>query len=55
MGTSRGLGEIVTTLTCDRLVHRIGYLSEPFDRFALRHALAVHLGLSEAENFGCAC
>ncbi len=50
--TSRGLCELVTTLSKSYLVRRIGYLSEPFDRFALRHALSVHLGLSETENCG---
>ena len=47
ISTSRGLGELVTTLPGSCLVRRIGYLSQPFDRYALRHALAVHLGLSE--------
>ena len=53
--TSRALGELVTTLPDSRLARRIGYLSDPFDRFAVRHALAVHLGLSEAENYGYLC
>ncbi len=48
----RALGELVTTLPSWRLGHRIGYLSEPFDRYALRHALSIHLGLSETENCG---
>lgn len=47
----RALGELVTTLPNWRLRHRIGYLSDPFDRYALRHALAMHLGLSEADSF----
>ena len=50
VNVSRGLGELVTTLPNSCLVRRIGYLSEPFDRFALRHALAVHLGLSECKS-----
>ncbi len=51
----RALGELVTTLPNNRLSRRIGYLSDPFDRFAVRHALATHLGLSEFESFGCLC
>jgi len=54
-GAGRALGELVTSLPDSRLVRRIGYLSEPFDRFAVRHALATHLGLSEAENYGYLC
>ncbi len=53
--TGRALGEIVTTLPCSCLVRRIGYISEAFDRFAIRHALAMHLGLSETENYDCFC
>lgn len=53
--TDRALGELVTTLPSCCLSHRIGYLSEPFDRFALRHALAMHLGLSESEAYGYLC
>lgn len=53
--TGRALGELVTTLPNCCLSHRIGYLSDPFDRMALRHALAIHLGLSETENYGCLC
>lgn len=51
----RALGELVMTLPQNCLARRIGYLSDPFDRCALRHALAVHLGLSEAENYNCIC
>lgn len=43
---SRGLAEHVTTLPRRLLLRRIGYLSKPFDRLALQHALAVHLGLA---------
>ncbi len=50
LSPGRALGEIVTTLPCSCLVRRIGCLTEPFDRCALRHALATHLGLSEADS-----
>ncbi len=53
--TSRGLCELVTTLPYHCLVRRIGYLTEPFDRYALRHALSVHLGLDEYEDVHWTC
>lgn len=49
--TSRALCEHTTTLTHQALLRRIGILSDPFDRFALRRALAVHLGLLRKESY----
>ena len=48
--TSRGLCEFVVTVPASRLRRQIGYLSDSFDRYALRHALAVHLGLTEYDD-----
>ncbi len=55
LSASRGLGELVTTLPSTRLVHCIGLVTDSFDRLALRHALAVHLGLSEYDAESCIC
>ena len=48
--TSRALCERVTTIHKAELIRRIGCIYEPYDRFALRHALAVHLGLQAEEG-----
>lgn len=53
--TSRGLCELVVSVPGCRLLKRIGRLSDPFDRYALRHALAVHLGLNEYECTDSTC
>lgn len=42
---SRALCEQVLTLDKSRLIRRIGYVEDPFDRFALNRALALHLNL----------
>lgn len=48
---SRALCEQVRTIGKETLMRRIGYVYQPFDRFAIRHALAIHLGLcTEEEN-----
>ena len=52
--TSRTLCEHISTLPRRVLLRRIGYLYEPYDRFALRRALAVHLGLLREENYDAA-
>lgn len=49
---SRALCEQVTTVEKTRLIRRIGYVEEPFDRFALRRALALHLNLMSVCEFG---
>ena len=49
---SRALCEQVTTVEKTRLIRRIGYVEEPFDRFALRRALALHLNLMPVCEFG---
>ena len=48
--TSRALCEKVKTIRRKTLIRRIGCVYEPYDRFALRHALAVHLGLQAEEG-----
>ena len=45
--TSRALCEMVKSVRRGTLIRRIGCVYKPYDRFALRHALAVHLGLRE--------
>lgn len=47
---SRALCEQVTTIPKTMLTRRVGQIYEPYDRFALRHALAVHLGLQAEEG-----
>ena len=47
---SRALCEQVMTVSRNALIFRIGCVYEPYDRFALRHALAVHLGLQAEEG-----
>lgn len=42
---SRALCEQILTLDKSRLIRRIGYVEDPFDRFALNRALALHLNL----------
>lgn len=42
---SRALCEQVTTLDKSRLVRRIGYVEDPFDRFTINRALAAQLHL----------
>ena len=49
---SRALCEQVTTVEKPHLIRRIGYVEEPFDRFALRRALALHLNLMPVCEFG---
>ena len=49
--TSRALCEHISTLPRHKLLRRIGYLYELYDRFALRRALAVHLGLLREEGY----
>ena len=46
---SRALCEQVTTLDMTRLVHRIGYVEDPFDRFAINRALAAQFHLAPAQ------
>ena len=46
---SRALCEQITTVDKNRLVRRIGYVEDPYDRFAINRALAVHLHLAPAE------
>ena len=48
---SRALCERGTTIPRPILIRRIGQISEPYDRFALRHALAIHLGLQAEESY----
>lgn len=43
---SRALCEQITTLDKSCLHRRIGYVEEPYDRFAINRALAVHLHLT---------
>ena len=43
---SRALCEQVTTLDKSYLHYRIGYVEDPYDRFALNRALAVYLNLT---------
>lgn len=43
---SRALCEQVTTLDKSRLRRRIGFVEDPYDRFALNRALAIHLNLT---------
>ena len=43
---SRALCEQITTVDKSCLHRRIGYVEEPYDRFALNRALAVHLHLT---------
>ena len=43
---SRALCEQVMTLDKSRLRRRIGSVEDPYDRFALNRALAVHLNLT---------
>ena len=47
---SRALCEQVTTVEKDRLIRRIGYVDEAFDRFALRRAMATHLSLMNVQG-----
>ena len=49
---SRALCDQVMPLDKKRLLRRIGYVEDAFDRFALRRALANHLNLSAAPGFG---
>lgn len=46
---SRALCEQITTVDKNRLVRRIGYVEDPYDRFAINRALAAHLHLAPAE------
>ena len=46
---SRALCEQVTTLDKTRLVRRIGYVEDAFDRFAINRALAAQLHLDSAQ------
>ena len=46
---SRALCEQITTVDKNRLARRIGYVEDPYDRFAINRALAVHLHLAPAE------
>ena len=46
---SRALCEQVTTLDKIRLVRRIGYVEDAFDRFAITRALAAQLHLDSAQ------
>ena len=46
---SRALCEQITTVDKNRLVRRIGYVEDPYDRFTINRALAVHLHLAPAE------
>ena len=48
--TSRALCEKVKTIRRKTLIRRIGCVYEPYDRFALRHALAIYLGLQAEEG-----
>lgn len=47
--TSRALCEQVTTVDKARLVRRIGYVEDPYDRFAINRALAAQLHLAPAQ------
>ena len=47
---SRALCERVQTVQCTCLVRRIGTVYQPFDRYALHHALASHFGLGGFES-----
>ena len=47
---SRALCERVQTVQDSCLVRRIGYVHQPFDRYALHHALACHFGLGVFEG-----
>ena len=47
---SRALCERVQTVRDSCLVRRIGYVHQPFDRYALHHALACHFGLGVFEG-----
>lgn len=51
---SRALCEQVTTLDRARLIRRIGYIEEPFDRFAVRRALENRLRLDPMQAYGVA-
>lgn len=44
---SRALCEFVTTISTADLIRPIGFLEEPFLRYSICHALAVHLNLPE--------
>ena len=46
---SRALCEQVTTLDKARLVRRIGYVEDPFDRFAMNRALSAQFHLAPAQ------
>ena len=46
---SRALCEQITTVDKNRLVCRIGYVEDPYDRFAINRALAAQLHLAPAE------
>ena len=46
---SRALCEQVMPVEKTRLVRRIGYVDEAFDRFALRRAIATHLCLTTVQ------
>ena len=46
---SRALCEQITTVDKNRLVRRIGYVEDPYDRFAIIRALAAQLHLAPAE------
>ena len=46
---SRALCEQITTVDKNRLVRRIGYVEDPYDRFAINRALAAQLHLAPAE------
>ena len=43
---SRALCEQITTLDKSCLHRRIGYVEDPYDRFAIKRALAAHLNLT---------
>ena len=47
---SRALCEQVTTIDHSRLVRRIGFVEDAFDRFAIRRALSTHLNLTSLQN-----
>ena len=46
---SRALCEQVTTLDKARLIRRIGYVEDPFDRFAMNRALSAQFHLAPAQ------
>lgn len=48
---SWALCELVTTLSTKNLAVRLGTITEPYDRYAIRHALAEHLGIPEITNW----